>query len=543
MGHIIQWNCRGFKSNKNELDLLIHENNPYLICLQETLTSDKAKLNIKHFTTYSKLATLDAQGKPHGGVGVLVKSHLPQSEVNLNTTLQAVACKVTLHKTMTVCSLYIPPNERIKSEDLDSLINQLPSPMIIAGDFNAHNTMWGDRKNDPRGRLIEKFMTDHNLCLYNTGSFTYLHPGNGSLTAIDLTLCSPSLLLDYSWEVHNDQCGSDHFPIVINSNNKPPGERWPQWQFHKADPDMFQALCVTNLETTDFNNSIDPIKTFTETLHEIAKKCIPKSSANPKRPPKPWFNEECKEAITQRNKALRNFRNHPSPANLEQVKIWRAKSRRTIKQQKKESWQRYVSQLNSNTSLKKCWDMVRKIKGKGDGNHTCHLRENGNVISNAKDIANAIAATISNNSSSQNYSNKFQRNKAKKERKKLIFISQNAEEYNNPLYMQELLEALGKAKDTAPGPDDIHYQIIKHLPRTTQEILLSLLNNIWESGQLPPSWKEASVIPIPKPGKDHTNSNNYCPIALLSCICKIMERIVNARLVWFLCFFLNPPDS
>ena len=312
MGHIIQWNCRGFKSNKNELDLLIHENNPYLICLQETLTSDKAKLNIKHFTTYSKLATLDAQGKPHGGVGVLVKSHLPQSEVNLNTTLQAVACKVTLHKTMTVCSLYIPPNERIKSEDLDSLINQLPSPMIIAGDFNAHNTMWGDRKNDPRGRLIEKFMTDHNLCLYNTGSFTYLHPGNGSLTAIDLTLCSPSLLLDYSWEVHNDQCGSDHFPIVINSNNKPPGERWPQWQFHKADWDMFQALCVTNLETTDFNNSIDPIKTFTETLHEIAKKCIPKSSANPKRPPKPWFNEECKEAITQRNKALRNFRNHPT---------------------------------------------------------------------------------------------------------------------------------------------------------------------------------------------------------------------------------------
>ena len=197
--------------------------------------------------------------------------------------------------------------------------------------------------------------------------------------------------------------------------------------------------------------------------------------------------------------------------------------------------QLFVSQLNSNTPLKKCWDMVRKIKGKeGNGNSVCHLQENGSIISDAKDIANTIATTISNNSSSRNYSNKFQRNKAKKEKKKLLFISQNAEEYNKPMNIYELLEALGKSKDTAPGPDDIHYQLLKHLPRSSQEILLSILNSIWETGQLTPSWKEASVIPIPKPGKDHTNSNNYRPIALLSCICKIMERMVNARLLWFL---------
>ena len=45
---------------------------------------------------------------------------------------------------------------------------------------------------------------------------------------------------------------------------------------------------------------------------------------------------------------------------------------------------------------------------------------------------------------------------------------------------------------------------------------------------------EAIVIPIPKPGKDSTNPANYRPIALTSCICKTMERMVNDRLVWFL---------
>ena len=53
-------------------------------------------------------------------------------------------------------------------------------------------------------------------------------------------------------------------------------------------------------------------------------------------------------------------------------------------------------------------------------------------------------------------------------------------------------------------------------------------------GSLPGSWKEAIVIPIPKPGKDITNPGNYRPIAITSCICKTMERMVSDRLVWFL---------
>ena len=45
---------------------------------------------------------------------------------------------------------------------------------------------------------------------------------------------------------------------------------------------------------------------------------------------------------------------------------------------------------------------------------------------------------------------------------------------------------------------------------------------------------EATVIPIPKPGKDHSDPGNYRPIALTSCLCKTMERMVNDRLMWYL---------
>ena len=42
------------------------------------------------------------------------------------------------------------------------------------------------------------------------------------------------------------------------------------------------------------------------------------------------------------------------------------------------------------------------------------------------------------------------------------------------------------------------------------------------------------IIPISKPNKDHTEATNYRPIALASCLCKTMERMINDRLVWFL---------
>ena len=108
------------------------------------------------------------------------------------------------------------------------------------------------------------------------------------------------------------------------------------------------------------------------------------------------------------------------------------------------------------------------------------------------------------------------------------------EEYNRPFSLDELRKSLDKAYDTACGPDYIHYQLLKHLPESALQVLLDLMNDIWETDDLPSILKLANVIPIPKPGKDHSEPSNYRPIALTNCVCKTMERMINARLVWFL---------
>ena len=136
--------------------------------------------------------------------------------------------------------------------------------------------------------------------------------------------------------------------------------------------------------------------------------------------------------------------------------------------------------------------------------------------------------------SMDNYSDEFQRIKTLKEKRHLDFSSKNEEEYNLPFSVTELRQSLQRASDSATGLDQVRYQLLTHLPNSALSVLLKVYNHVWKSGCFPPSWREAVVIPIPKPGKDYLDPSNFRPIALTSCLCKTMERMINARLMWSL---------
>ena len=63
---------------------------------------------------------------------------------------------------------------------------------------------------------------------------------------------------------------------------------------------------------------------------------------------------------------------------------------------------------------------------------------------------------------------------------------------------------------------------------------MNIFNYNWTTGKFPDDWQYATTIPIPKPGKDAAEPNNYRHIALTSCLCKTLERMMNKILTWFL---------
>ena len=180
------------------------------------------------------------------------------------------------------------------------------------------------------------------------------------------------------------------------------------------------------------------------------------------------------------------------------------------------------------------WNRIRKIKGKESSNSIHHLSANDRDVTSHRDIANALADNFCHNSSSAFSTDAFASVRSKAEKHNINFSSENAEVYNRSFSLEELQDALRRAHDTSAGPDEIHYQLLKHLPDASLLLLLNIFNKIWISGDFPSDWRKAIVIPIPKPGKDPNNPTSYRPIALTSCICKTMERMINRRLVWYL---------
>ena len=184
--------------------------------------------------------------------------------------------------------------------------------------------------------------------------------------------------------------------------------------------------------------------------------------------------------------------------------------------------------------MNKVWNMINRIKGRANSSTVKHLNVNDKIITDKTDIANSLAEQLAFNSSSEKCSKQFLQHKRISEKKKIKFSSSNDEYYNRVFCEDELKSSLARAHDTAEGPDKIHYQLLKHLPTESMALLLDILNYIWQSGNFPDCWREATVIPLPKPGKDHSDPNNYRPISLTSCVCKTFERMINDRLVWFL---------
>ena len=252
---IIQWDVRGTKANLDKLTLIIKNLCSSVICLQETFLKENEKLNIRQHTICNQINKDTTRAS--GGISIIINNTQLQSQINLNTKLQAIAVSVTLHKTISICSLYIPPNSNIIELELEDLI-QLLKPFILMGDFNSHNQIWGSRDTNKRGHTIENFMNKNNLCLLNNKSPTYLYLETGTYSVINLILSDPTIYLDYNWKTNEDNCKSDHYPIILERLEPKRKEKTYHTGTYKRPNENILRLCYVNL-TPKANKTTTPI--------------------------------------------------------------------------------------------------------------------------------------------------------------------------------------------------------------------------------------------------------------------------------------------
>ena len=84
-------------------------------------------------------------------------------------------------------------------------------------------------------------------------------------------------------------------------------------------------------------------------------------------------------------------------------------------------------------------------------------------------------------------------------------------------------------KNKASGSDGIPVELFQILKDDAVKVLHSICQQIWKTQQWPQDWTRSVFIPIPKKG-NAKECLNYCTIALISHISKVMLKILQARL-------------
>lgn len=87
--------------------------------------------------------------------------------------------------------------------------------------------------------------------------------------------------------------------------------------------------------------------------------------------------------------------------------------------------------------------------------------------------------------------------------------------------------------DSAPGLDGIKPSLLKLISNTILEPLTYICNLSISTGVFPEYWKVALVSPIYKAGP-RNSPDNYRPISLLCILSKVLEKIMNNRIVKYL---------
>ena len=539
---LIQWNLRGFRKNREQVQLLVSEHIVSAVCLQETKLGDFTPNFGQNFNLYRSSPMIGEHAC--GGTAIIVKKSVNQRIIQIDGILQANAVQIFTNKWVTLCSVYLEPNleerlldmsgrpRQLHVGDLQDLVDQLPQPFILMGDFNAKHTLWGERSCNHRGYVIEELIDRNDVILMNNGSPTRYDVVHNSASAIDLTICSSSLRLDYQWSVDDCLHGSDHWPIHIKYVRNLPSHCLPKWKIGAANWKLYSKSSLVKRNHREFSSNCAAYDYLVDIMLCGAMGAIPKTTGKPRRPVVPWWNDKCAVSRRIARACYKRYRRRPILVNKIAYSRNLAIQSKVFKEARRESFIRYISDLKYNSPMSIVWDRIRKLQGKFSPSPSPILKINLSVISDARQVAETLARHFADVSSSSHYSPEFQN--IRNSTSIVPPVCSNSDAYNLPFSMTEFEYAVSQSSPTSPGEDEIMYAMISHLPQTSKKFLLCVLNEFWCSGSSHRSWEVSVIIPVLKPNKDSSLPKNYRPIALTSCVCKLYERMVNNRLVWYL---------
>lgn len=520
---IAQFNIQSANSKKALLIKFLNEQSIDICLLNETWFKNNNSFKVPGYDIYNRNSK-----NSHNGVAIIIRKTLKYKTLNtiFYEDIQTVALSLsTDYGNLTVLCVYCPPNSgHIRIRKLRNVVRDLPKPIFISGDFNAHHVAFGCMSTKGRGQELYNLIDENDLCILNNGNFTTVNRPTQNPSAIDVTFVSPCIAPLCEWSVHDDCMGSYHYPTITQIQMRiekyqinEPIDRYlykkTDWiQYKKLSQQLFENIVL------DQYDPINSYNQFCNKLEILKQQCIPKFTKLSKyrsRPPCPWWNDKCEQSVIKSYELLKHYRANPTMENYINYKKADALKKRTLAEQKHNSWDNLCNTFNRTTPISRIWNLIKMFRGAKSKSKSYNDEFMPQFLNKLSDSTNLITDDLQS------------------------YFSQNNNDSNSkfllePFTWSEFTMSLNSRRDTTPGLDDFPYILIKKLDDIAQKIFLNVFNNLWSKLLIPDSWKTQCVIPILKPDKSPDCADSYRPISLASCLGKIFEAMIKVRLDWYI---------
>ena len=522
--------------------------------------------------------TFFLKGKPEGdkhyyGVGFAIKSKLVKQlegkyPIGINERLMTM-CLPLQGCSLSIISAYAPTlaqSDEVKERfygQLSDAIEAVPSShkLLVLGDFNARVgtdfESWenvigkhGVGRENSNGTLLLSLCSQHNLSITNTlfqqadrHKTTWMHPRTKGWHMIDYVITRQRDIQD----VHHTRamCGSctwsDHRLVRAKLSLRPKIVRHIRRQKPAKKLDIAKLKSVETREmlgtklqeayaAADQNAGASTThiwKTFKSTTLQVSEEVL----GSPERKHRDWFDENdtlIKPLLTALHgkhlEAIEDKSNSTKATAYRECKQQAQKSLRTMQNNWWKDRATDLQQAADRRDYKSFYQGMKAVYGPRYKNSSAIKSKDGTVLTEPDQILGRWAEHFNG---VLNQDSSFDRS-----------VLEDIPQWDINTSLAELptieeihlcIRQLNCGK--APGEDGIPPDIYVHGGVAIAEQLLIIFTRVWEDGEVPQDFKDATIVHLYKNKGDRMTCDNHRGIALLNIAGKIFARLLLNRLI------------
>ena len=436
------------------------------------------------------------------------------------------------HQPYVLCSLYRPGN--CSMNEFRSFWDELADAQAISsftfvcGDINAQHAMWGAPVSDRVGDAIATELLEYGLHAVPLPSPSWHSFSGDASSFIDITCSSCegiSRIVDWRYDFRYD-VGSDHNPISFSllRDEEEAKDSFKIWDIKDGDWKQFKCDLTTQLD--HWCNSFDPTSdanaladSWTKVVYSTASQSLGTTTIKPGKT-RLWWHKGLRQLIRDKNRLRKQSQRTRRPAHL--LEYHRAKNRveKAIADAKQTAWTKLIQQLNESDDKKFC-SIYRRVCSDRRKIMPPLERSDKTICESSREKADLCLQTF----------RKAAMGKGTACHNKTVLdeLDEIQRELSDPFPaseqdIQHMVNGLAIGK--AFGVDEIHPLFLKQGGHLVAKSLHLLFSACWSQGIFPRAWKLAKICPISKLPKPSCDPKKYRPIALLSIVGKLFEKVL-----------------